>query len=80
MARHIEVKRDEHDPSVKLYIDGELFPFFITGDGVKVEPKFGQPGQVTVTLTAERITVDDQYLVGAAEALNLDHDHTGSHL
>jgi hypothetical protein len=75
LARHIEVKRDKGDPSVRVYIDGDLVPFFATGDGIKVEAPFGRPGAVTITLTAEKITVDDQYLVGQGEELGLDHDH-----
>lgn len=75
LARHIEVRRDKGDPSVRVYIDGELVPFFLTGDGVKVEPRFGQPGSVTLTLVAERITVEDEYLLGQGDDLGLDHDH-----
>lgn len=75
LARHIEVRRDKGDPSVRVYIDGELVPYFLTGDGVKVEPRFGQPGQVTLTLVAERITVEDEFLLGQGDDLDLDHDH-----
>lgn len=75
LARHIEVKRDAHDPSVHVYIDGERVPYFFTGEGVTVEAPFGQPAKVTFTLTAERISVDDQYLLGQADELGLDHEH-----
>jgi hypothetical protein len=75
MARHIEVLREPRNGSIRVYIDGELFPYFLTGDGIKVEPRFGEPGEVTLTLVAEHITVDDRYLLGAAELVGLDHDH-----
>ena len=75
LARHIEVQRDPRNGSVRVLIDGELFPYFLTGDGVQVKPKFGQPGEVTLTLVAERISLDDRFLEGSAEALGLDHDH-----
>ena len=77
LAREIKVTRDPDDPSVRVFIDGELLPYFLAGEGVKVEPSFGQPGKVTFSLTAESIVVEDRYLTGAAERLGLDHTHEG---
>lgn len=75
LAREIKVVRDPDDPSVRVYIDGELVPFFLSGEGIKVEPSFGQPGRVTFSLTAETILVEDRYLLGASDRLRLDHTH-----
>lgn len=75
LARTIRVERAKGDPSVHVIIDGEPIPFFFTGEGVKVESPFGQPGRVTLTLTAEHIEVSDRYLEGAATEHALDHSH-----
>lgn len=59
LAKLIELIRNES--GFTLTVNGEEFPWFITEDGVnvKVDARSGIP-QVTLTILAGRVTVDDR--------------------
>lgn len=57
--RHIDVQA--HGKEFKLLIDGFEFPWYIHEDGVAVSVTEGGP-QITITLIAERVTVDHSIL------------------
>ena len=65
LAKHIHV--EHHGTRLSILVDGEPLPTFTAPDGWTVRiVKDEMPG-VTVTLLAERVTVDDQPFITREE-------------
>lgn len=65
MAREVRIVRDGIGKAARMYIDGELFPYY-TSDGYGLHPKRAELPSVSFTLVAERVIVTDQVDATAA--------------
>lgn len=57
-ATHIDVSAHLDGRRFRLTIDGEQFPWHITEDGVQIEVTDQGLPAITITIPAERVTVD----------------------
>jgi hypothetical protein len=58
MAKEIRIERHGFGQLARLYIDGQLFPYY-TSDGFGVHPRRGEMPQVDFTVVAEAVLVTD---------------------